>query len=70
VLDGHRRRRDLWGRLRIAAAAAAREDRAAVDALGLPREIAAAGGDGCITTILPRSRPWYFASSASLVART
>ena len=46
VLDRERRRRHLLRRLRIAAAAVAREDRAAVDALCLPRQIAAARGRG------------------------
>ena len=45
VFDGERRRRHLLRRLRIAAAAVAGEDRAAVDALCLPRQIAAAGGE-------------------------
>ena len=43
VLDGDGRRRHLLRRLGIAAAAAARENRAAVDALRLPGQIAAAG---------------------------
>ena len=42
VLDGERRRRHLLRRLGVAAAAVAGEDRAAVDTLRLPRQVAAA----------------------------
>ena len=56
VLDGQRRRRHLLRRLRIAAAAVAGEDRAAVDALRLPRQIAAAGGKIAIAAAIEHDR--------------